>query len=40
MSLGRDEGERIKGSRLIVVEPDSLCWLRKGARPDAHARTP
>jgi hypothetical protein len=37
MSLGRDEGEMIEGSRLIVVEPDSLRRLRKGARLDAHA---
>jgi hypothetical protein len=39
MSLSRDEGEIIEGSRLIAIGPDSLRRLRNGARPDAHART-
>jgi hypothetical protein len=38
MSLGRDE-EKVEGSRLITVGPDSLRRARNGVRPDAHART-
>jgi hypothetical protein len=39
MSLSRDEGERIEGSTLIAIGPDSLRRLRNRARPDAHVRT-
>jgi hypothetical protein len=39
MSLGRDEGESIEGSMLIVVGPDLLRRPRNGTRLDAHART-
>jgi hypothetical protein len=38
MSLGRDEGERIQESRLIVVGPNSLRRPRNGVHRDAHAR--
>jgi hypothetical protein len=39
MSLGRDEGERIEGSRMIAVRPESLHRSRNGARLHAHVET-
>jgi hypothetical protein len=39
MSLGRDEGERIQESRLIVVGSNSLRRPRNEVCRDAHART-
>jgi len=39
MSLDGDVGERIEGSRLIAIGPDSLRRSRNGMRQDAHART-
>jgi hypothetical protein len=39
MSLGRDESERIEGSRLIAVRPNSQRMSRNGARPHAHVET-